>query len=133
MLLLSSEQRYTPARRDLVELLRSAGRPLSIAEMLEIQPAAQSSVYRNLSALEQAGVVRKIPSADDTGRFELAESLTGHHHHLTCRTCGRVVDVEFTAGFEKTFDKELSHLATATGFQIEDHDVNLSGLCASCA
>ena len=52
-------------------------------------------MYRNLVVLEQAGVVRRVTSTDDFARYELAEDLTEHHHHLICSSCGTVDD--FTA------------------------------------
>jgi len=41
----------------------------------------------------EIGVVRRVAGADDHGRFELAEELSGHHHHLVCARCGKVEDV----------------------------------------
>ena len=53
----------------------------------------QSSAYRNVTALIEAGVVRRVTGVDDHGRFELSEDLAGHHHHLACARCGKVEDV----------------------------------------
>src|SRR5439155_6595264 len=87
-------QRYPSQRRRLVEILARAGSPLSIPEILRGRRGlAQSSVYRNVGGLEQAGVLRRIVTDEEHGRYELAEDLTGHHHHLVCVNCGRVEDV----------------------------------------
>ena len=53
----------------------------------------QSSIYRNLSVLEQAGVVRRVITEDEFARYELTEAFTEHHHHLICSNCGKVEDV----------------------------------------
>jgi len=91
-------QRYTPQRRDLMHLLAQAASPVSIPQILaDADELKQSSVYRNLAALEQAGVVRRVPTDEEYGRYELAEELIGHHHHLVCSNCGAMRDVEVPA------------------------------------
>jgi Fur family transcriptional regulator, ferric uptake regulator len=87
-----SRQRYTHGRRALVDLLAAAGRPLTIPEILELdRELSQSSVYRNLQILEQVDAVRRVltPSSE-SARYELAEDLTAHHHHLICSACGTI-------------------------------------------
>ncbi|MEY2445761.1 MAG: Fur family transcriptional regulator, ferric uptake regulator, partial [Ilumatobacteraceae bacterium] len=92
-LLRGADQLYTSGRRELVGLLASIGRPATIPDLLQTRPKlTQSSVYRNLAVLEQVGVVQKVASSDDRARYELAEDLMGHHHHLICVSCGRVDD-----------------------------------------
>ena len=79
------DQRYTASRRALVHALLEAERPLTITEILAgAKGMPQSSAYRNLTVLCEAGVARRLPGVDDLGRFELAEDLAGHHHHLQC-------------------------------------------------
>src|SRR3712207_3394066 len=87
----ADQQRYTPGRRALVDALAAADRPLTIPELLQADDRlALSSAYRNLTVLERAGVVRRLVTSDEHARFELAEDLTEHHHHLICATCGRI-------------------------------------------
>ena len=91
-----ADQRYTRNRHALVEALSRAARPLTIPEILDTNAElAMSSAYRNLALLEQAGVVHRIVTRDEFARYELAEDLTAHHHHLICVNCGNVED--FTA------------------------------------
>jgi Fe2+ or Zn2+ uptake regulation protein len=61
----------------------------------------QSSVYRNLSVLEQVGAVRRVITEEGIARYELAEDLTTHHHHLVCRVCGAVEDVTMPSSLER--------------------------------
>jgi len=92
--LAGDDQRYTRLRRALVETLAASGRPLTIPEILAATPnLPQSSAYRNVTTLMDAGVVRRVAGTDDHGRFELAEGFSGHHHHLVCATCGKVDDI----------------------------------------
>ena len=97
-LLRATDQRYTTGRRALVASLRSLGRPVTIPQILETADGlAQSSVYRNLVVLEEAGVVTRIVTNDDFARYELSEQLTHHHHHLICSSCGDVSDFSLGA------------------------------------
>jgi len=127
-------QRYTDQRRGLVELLAAAGSPMSIPQILQVRDdLKQSSVYRNLAGLEQAGVVRRVATDEEHGRYELAEELTGHHHHLVCSGCGRMRDVEMPATLESALDSALDRLAKRAGFARVSHRLDLVGLCAECA
>lgn len=127
-------QRYTPGRRRLVQILSRAGSPLAIPGILQRRrELKQSSVYRNLAALEQAGVVRRVLTDEEYGRYELTEDLTGHHHHLVCSRCGAVEDVDFAPAFEETLESALAKLADRTGFSAVSHRLDLIGLCRSCA
>jgi Fur family transcriptional regulator, ferric uptake regulator len=128
-------QRYTSGRRDLIDALASAGKPVSLPEMLQLLPdTPQSSAYRNLAVLTQSGAVQRLSSSDEFGRFELAESLTGHHHHhVQCTDCGAVVDVELSAELEKALAKAEAALQKSTGYTITAHQVSFDGLCADCA
>ena len=127
-------QRYTSGRRLLVDALVRAGSPLPLPAILTRHRALkQSSVYRNLAALEQAGVVRRVLTDEGFGRYELTEDLTGHHHHLVCSNCGAVEDVDFEPGFEETLEDQLAELARRTGFSAVSHRLDLIGLCRRCA
>ncbi len=128
------EQQYTANRRTLVALLASIDQPVSLPEIMEREPQlAQSSVYRNLGVLEQAGVAVRIVTNDEFARFELAEAHGGHHHHhLICSSCGAVEDFTLSSAVEATIVGELEQLANRHGFAPTEHQVDLVGLCADC-
>jgi len=126
-------QRYTANRRVLVEILEATDRPLTIGEMLERNDdLALSSAYRNLSVLERAGVVHRLVTSDEFARFELAEDLTGHHHHLICSSCGSMADFTISPELEKALDKAFARVASDVGFHAEHHRLDLLGHCADC-
>lgn len=129
-----SGERYTSGRRSLVEGLVAAGGPVSVPELLTHCPGlAQSSAYRNLAVLERAGVVHRIATGGDWGRFELAEDLTDHHHHhLICVQCGAVVDFTVSDDLEAAVDTALTRVARAHDFQVEHHRLDLVGRCRDC-
>ncbi len=127
------DQRYTASRRALVAALLDAERPLTIAE---IQAGAKgmplSSAYRNLTVLCEAGVARRLPGVDDLGRFELAEDLAGHHHHLQCTSCGTLVDFAASAELERALIEAARRVAAETGYEISGHRVDFDGRCPAC-
>lgn len=126
-------QRYTPVRRAVVAALAGAGRPVSMAELLEARTdLAQSSVYRSLAVLEEAGVVHRLLGPDGFSRHELAEALTEHHHHLVCVSCGTVEDVPATVRLERTVARAVAQAAASTGFRPQTHRLDLVGVCARC-
>jgi Fur family transcriptional regulator, ferric uptake regulator len=127
------DQRYTSGRRAIVELLVSARHPVSISEIAERLPELpRSSAYRHLTDLQAAGMVRRVAASDEFTRFELAEDLTEHHHHLLCVNCGTVTDVTLPGGFEQQVAGAVSDLAAAEGFQPQSHRLDILGLCAAC-
>jgi Fe2+ or Zn2+ uptake regulation protein len=127
------EQRYTRLRRALVETMAGAGRPLTIPEILETNPGlSQSSAYRNITALIDAGAARRVNGTDDHGRFELAEDLSGHHHHLVCRTCGKVADVRSSPRLERALAEASRVVADEDDFDVMEHRFDLVGVCSDC-
>jgi Fe2+ or Zn2+ uptake regulation protein len=127
------DQRYTAGRRAIIELLVSTGHPVSIGDIAENLPdLPRSSAYRHLVDLQAAGLVRRITANDEFTRFELAEDLTEHHHHLLCVNCGKVTDVTLPPTFEHQVAQAIGQLADAEGFQPQSHRLDVLGECASC-
>ncbi|MGD1011409.1 MAG: Fur family transcriptional regulator [Acidimicrobiales bacterium] len=127
------DQRYTRLRRVMVETLAAAGRPLTVPELVASAPGLpQSSAYRNMTALIDVGVVRKVAGADDHGRFELAEELSGHHHHFVCATCGKVEDVHPSPMLERALDEAARAVADEQGYAVVEHQLDMLGLCPEC-
>ena len=134
-LLSAVDQRYTSGRRRLIAALQEGDGPLTINEITAADTTLrQSSIYRNLVLLEEAGVVTRIVTNDDFARYELAEKLTAHHHHhLICTTCGAVVDFELDARVERTLDRALANAAKAADFTPAEHRLDLLGTCERCS
>jgi Fur family transcriptional regulator, ferric uptake regulator len=127
-------QRLTSNRRAVIEVLTAAGQPLTIPEVLTARRGlAQSSAYRTLTVLEQAGVVRRVPTEGDFARYELAEDLTEHHHHLMCASCGAVEDVVVPARLERSVDDAVAAMAEANRYEVRSHRLDIVGLCPRCA
>ena len=128
------DQRYTSNRREIVRVLSRAERPLTINEIVDTADSVPvSSAYRSLTVLAEARVVRKVAGNDDTGRFELAEDLSGqHHHHLICSNCGTVVDIAASPRLERALADAARAAAEEAGFEVHEHRIDLVGRCSNC-
>jgi Fe2+ or Zn2+ uptake regulation protein len=128
------DQRYTPNRREIVRVLAGAERPLTINEIVDAASSVPvSSAYRSLTVLADARVVQRIAGTDDTGRFELAEDLSGqHHHHFSCIDCGTVVDIAASPRLERALAEAARAAAEEADFEVHEHRIDLVGRCADC-
>jgi Fur family transcriptional regulator, ferric uptake regulator len=128
------EQRFTTGRRQIVDAIVAAEGPVTLPELLAKQPGlAQSSAYRNLSIMEEAGIVRRLVHGTEHAHFELAEDLTEHHHHLICERCGLIRDITLTPRLERSLDSAFDGVARAEGFAPRHHAIDIYGHCAACA
>lgn len=131
--LAGADQRYTAGRQMLVQALASAGRPLTVPEIVAAHPELpQSSTYRNVTLLVDLGVLRRVAATGDHDRFELAEALSGHHHHLVCADCGRVEDVLPSDRLERTLREAAQAFALEHGFEVVEHRLDVLGRCRAC-
>ena len=124
---------YTTNRRKLIGILQEATKPITINQILESNSdLAQSSVYRNLAVLEQAGLVVRIITNEDHAHYELAEHILDHHHHIICSPCGEILDFHLSAKIEKALEESLQKIADEFGFSIDRHRLDLLGTCGDC-
>ena len=133
---LSSEGvRYTAGRRVVVEALRVATGPQSAAELQFAMGSSLplSSLYRTLMVLEEAGVSVAHFSTKGVARYEMAEWLSGHHHHLVCIVCGQVEDIEMAAGQEQMLHQMVIGVAGGLGFSVAGHALEIQGQCRDCS
>ena len=125
-------QRYTLGRRALIDSIVGAERPITAEAMSAEAALPQSTTYRNLAILEQAGVIHRVRGADDFARYELAEELGHHHHHLVCVSCGTVEDFTPPPRLERTLADLVGEITTASGFRADAHRLDLLGTCTAC-
>jgi Fe2+ or Zn2+ uptake regulation protein len=130
-----SSVRYTGGRREVVAALDRADGPRSAAE-IHAELAGKvpvSSVYRTLSVLEEAGVVAPHHSVKGITRYEIAEWLAGHHHHLVCIICGAVEDIELPKGLESQLERLVGQVSQISAFTSTGHSLEVDGLCTRCS
>jgi Fur family transcriptional regulator, ferric uptake regulator len=134
MLLAAAGLRCNRARRQVAGRLRSEARPMSAEDLRVAEPSLPySSVYRTLSVLIQAGVVRRLAGIDGNARFELTEAVSGeHHHHLACADCGAMEALVLPPGVENGLERAAAAVRRSGRFAVESHRVELIGRCAAC-
>jgi Fur family ferric uptake transcriptional regulator len=125
--------RYTSGRRTVVETIRTAPGPQTVAELSARMAVPLSSLYRTLGVLEEAEVVARHPGADGTSRYEPAEWIAGHHHHVVCISCGAMRDVELDPDDEELLSVAASRVAERAGYRSRGHGLEIEGICGSCA
>jgi Fur family ferric uptake transcriptional regulator len=86
-----------------------------------------TTVYRQLQVLAEDGVVDAIRDQAGETLYRRCET-SSHHHHVTCRSCGRSVEVEGLA-----VERWARRVAAEAGFVDVDHTVEIFGLCPECA
>ncbi len=122
--------KLTKARRAVIHTLAAADTPLSISDLHQ---NAQSSaadlglvtVYRTLEVLGELGLVRPVHVFENCHGYAIA--TPGHTHHLVCRQCHTVTEIE---GCD--LSRFLEQVAAQTGYQITGHWLELEGVCPAC-
>ncbi|MFI7589911.1 Fur family transcriptional regulator [Spongisporangium articulatum] len=87
---------------------------------------SHQAVYDVLRALTDAGLVRRIQPAGATARYETR--VGDNHHHVVCRSCGTIADVECTVGHAPCLTASDDH-----GFAVDEAEVVFWGTCPECA
>jgi Fur family transcriptional regulator, stress-responsive regulator len=92
----------------------------------DLGEVSHQAVYDVLRALTSAGLVRRIEPAGSVARYE---SRTGdNHHHIVCRSCGAIADVDCAVGTTPCLTASDDH-----GFEIDEAEVVYWGLCPTCS
>ncbi len=123
--------RLTAPRRAVLQVLQQTETPLSPQEILAQAHKAHPqlglvTVYRLLNLLTGLNLLRRVHRKDGCHGY-LPASL-GHHHALICQTCGRAVEFAGEADLESL----ISRVEMGTGYRVEDHLLQLFGLCPGC-
>jgi Fe2+ or Zn2+ uptake regulation protein len=83
------------------------------------------AVYDVLRALTEAGLVRRIEPAGSSARFEVR--VGDNHHHVVCRSCGDIADVDCATGAAPCLETSDTH-----GYAIDEAEVTYWGTCPAC-
>ncbi len=122
--------RVTAARVALLETVRDGDHlgvdALTAGVRDRVGHISLQAVYGALHALTAAGLVRRIEPAGSPARFE--GRVGDNHHHVVCRSCGVVADVDCAAGQAPCLTASDGH-----GFLIDEAEVIYWGLCPDCS
>jgi Fur family ferric uptake transcriptional regulator len=86
---------------------------------------SRQAVYDALAVLTDKGLVRRIQPAGSAARYE--DRVGDNHHHLICRACGRMVDVDCAVG-----DTPCLTAADDSGYEVDEAEVIYWGRCPEC-
>ncbi|MDQ2811559.1 MAG: transcriptional repressor [Actinomycetota bacterium] len=122
--------RVTPARVALLATVRDGDHlgvdAITSGVRARIGHISLQAVYDALHALTAAGLIRRIEPAGSPARFE--GRVGDNHHHVVCRSCGVVADVDCAVGEAPCLTASEDH-----GFSIEEAQVIYWGLCPACS
>ena len=119
-----------------LEALLEVSNPITIDELQSKLKGyvAKSTLYRVLNDLKKINILNEFTSPDNSTVVELILEDHSHHHHLFCSDCGEVIDIELSDEFEKMLSKEIESIQKKFNFEINDHRVEMFGLCTEeCA
>ena len=91
----------------------------------ELGAISRQAVYDALAVLTDAGILRRIQPAGSAARYE--DRVGDNHHHLICRTCGRMVDVDCAVG-----ETPCLTAADDSAYEIDEAEVIYWGRCPEC-
>ena len=120
----------TRPREQISAVLRREHRYLSAAEVHALlkkgrSKVSLSTVYRTLDMLESKGEASW--RLDSRGETTYVSCEPTHHHHAICKKCGRVDEIACEA-----IERLAKDLSSHHGFELDDHDMEFLGRCASC-
>jgi Fe2+ or Zn2+ uptake regulation protein len=121
--------RVTKPRLAVLAVLAEGGH-LEVDEVAErvrgrLDSVSTQAVYDVLGALARAGLARRIEPAGSPARYEAR--VGDNHHHVVCRGCGSVADVDCAVGGAPCLDP-----SNARGFEVDEAEVTFWGLCPAC-
>ena len=116
----------TEQRRAILDALREAPAPVTAQELHgQVPGVGLATIYRNLNRLAEEGEAESM--LRESGERAFLVCAEGHHHHLTCRMCGRVEVLH-----DCRFADWARDVGRAHGFTEVEHKAELVGLCSSC-
>ena len=130
-LLKSKDASITNPRLIVLGILLKQDVPLTIDKLLKLSRGklAQSTLYRVINHLQRFGLVT---NPENTMVVELKVEETSHHHHLFCKNCGRIIDIELGGELEKQIENEVMDIQEQYELSIDGHSLELIGLCDLC-
>lgn len=119
----------TPARRKVMEFLSNSNAPVDILDIYAFLKKEKLStnkvtVYRIIDFLHTNGIIERLEFGEGKFRYEIKK---GDHHHLVCKKCGSVADIEDK--FMHSLEKEIYE---TKGFIVKNHSMEFFGICKNC-
>ena len=122
--------RLTEPRRAVAQLIADRTGHFTAAELVDAArarrlPIGRATIFRTLEVLSELGVVERLDLP--SGEHAYVGCATSHHHHVVCSECGRTAEIP-DAGLRSV----VREVARRTGFRVDEHRLELFGLCPAC-
>jgi Fur family transcriptional regulator, ferric uptake regulator len=131
--------RMTKARKKILAVFSEAFRHMSVDDIyLAVKKKGEhvgiTTIYRAVDSLVKAGILRQVSLIKGRVFYEVIDKrVSGHHHHLICRKCQKIIDYSDFVGKEIPHIKRLENIASKTReFLIDDYQISFTGLCKLC-
>ncbi len=123
---LISGLKNTPSRLAILSALKEKSYPLDVMQIFELtkDKTDLATVYRTLETFYDNGLINKLEFGEGKYRYEIKGK---DHHHLICRGCRKIEDVE-----DKFMNDWESEIKTKRGFLVSSHSLEFFGLCRDC-
>ncbi len=127
-ILMKNGYRITNAREETFKLLLTQ-QPQSIKKLISRSNGKidRVSIYRNIELFEKLGIANRVYTGWKY-KIELSENFVAHHHHLSCLSCGQIIDIED----EKHIDEFIDIVSKKVGFKPQRHIFEVEGYCKNC-
>ncbi|MDD3172949.1 MAG: transcriptional repressor [Herbinix sp.] len=124
--------RNTKQKQIILSILKEADRPMSINEIyvqviISLPKIAKSTIYRNIDILLEQNLIDKYHLNDNEIFYRIKENRNEHKHFVICDGCKKVFDLP-TCPIH-----DLENAMEEEGFIIKDHQIQISGICKTCA
>ena len=124
-------RRRTGARAIVIAAALRRTQPFTAQELvseLARRGVGRATVFRTLELLVEREVLSRIHGIEQGSRcVRYTACAPSHHHHLTCRGCGRVEEIRATG-----LEARIARLARDHGYEALEHGLEIAGLCADC-
>jgi Fur family ferric uptake transcriptional regulator len=123
--------RLTEPRRSLAALIASHDGHFTAGELVSEAHArrlgvGRATVFRTLEVLEALGAVERLDLPSGDHAYVVCQR--SHHHHVICSQCGRTNEID-----DGDLRAVVNEIARRTGYRVDDHRLELFGLCPACA
>lgn len=120
------------ARAAVIDLLDRQACALTVQEIEDElrgrdRRVGRASVYRALELLVENGLLTRLEVGQGMARYEPVQPGGGHHHHLVCDRCGKLVAFD-----DPELEQAIDRLADRLGLEVAEHEVLLRGACKRC-
>ncbi|HWT73560.1 MAG TPA: transcriptional repressor [Mobilitalea sp.] len=125
-------QRNTKQKQIILTILKEADRPLSINEIytqiiIQLPRIAKSTIYRNIDSLLSQDLIDKYHLNDSEVFYRIKATKNEHKHFVICDDCKKVFHLPLCP------IHELENAMEEEGFIIKEHQIQISGICKTCA